>query len=471
MNTQPWPFLFDLDALRAPTRAYIKRKAKTMEYWQELPDLLFSRNEVRHLRKRGLQTLLLLGAMAKAKSLDFQSSSKHMPPFEAPKALLSVDVPMMVCLEPGVDWQHLLLTASSVALEEGLYDWYANPNEESKRWAGYEVERLAEIVSIRACASLHVDQHDDPLSEIIPLEVTGAIYGHGTSMPDLKRALQWFMDWEAKERESKQNLLVGAWKDDLLKAMTNRFAFFWYLKGVSIDDIVSYLKTALPVAISTCMPKVEQDVVAAICEIRIAQFLAVFPDQWCKHGFKIEHLLGLKSGTLQGEYDFALHSLAEGLIHRESSDYSRQDVIFEHIYDIDPTICSAAYVDRLGTRQNPWVERVTDWAPAAEKLNAMLQANQWHPALHGLKTVDLLEGEASAAAALNVFLADGGNGNERRAARLLERYPGVVDATIPTLKKRSEFRRLASVTRLSSKQIQQLPERHRDVVMSVDLGL
>lgn len=471
MNPSSWPFLFDLGDLKPQTQSYLKRLGNKLCEGEELVDQVFSRSQSHHLRKRGLAPLLLIGAMAKDGRIDHLASQRYsISTLDAARALVTLDVPLLINLEPGVDWQTLLRTATKAALDGGLYDWYVNPNEYHQRYASFEVDRIGEVVSIRACASLH-SHADDNLSGYMPFDISKAIFGFGTELPELFRAISWFKSWEAAERAKEHSVLAGSWKAELITAMTNRYAFFWHLQGHSVPAIVSYLRSVLPEMIQFCIPTADVGLTKLITDVRVAHFLSAFPDHWGMEGFCIEHLLGVPYGTFEGERDYALHSLAEGVISREGSDYQLQEPIIKHLSSIDPRICSAEHVDRLGTRQLAWTDRVVDWTPAADKLNAMLQQKVWHPALQGLNAVDLLEGEASAAAALSVYLEDGGNGNAKRAISLIERYPHVIDAAFPQLKKRKEISRLAAIVQLTSDQIQQLPARHREAVFTVDLGL
>lgn len=468
-NPKSWPFLFDLADLQPKTQSYLKRLGKKLYEGQPLEDLAFSRSEYRNLRKRGLAHLLLIGAMAKDGQLDHESTQRYSPPFDSAKALLTLDVPLLINLEPGVDWQALLLTASARAFESGIHDWYANPDEAYTRYAGYEAERAVEIVTLRACATLHSDVEDS--LDFMPFSISKAIFSFGTTQSDMAKAITWFKEWEASERQKDKQAMIFGWKHELIKAMSNRYAFLWHLQGHSVEAIVTHLRSVLPAVLELCFPSVDAGISKAVTDVRVAHFLSAFPDHWGMEGFQVEHLLGVPHGTFEGESDYALHSLAEAVVHREGSDYDLQGPIIKRFHAIDQSICSAVHVDRMGTRQMAWTELVIDWSPAAEKLNEMLQKGVWHPALHGLNTIDLLDGEASAAAALGTYLADGGNGNGKRAANLIERYPQVLDAALPTLKKRTEIQRLAAIIKLKAAQIQQLPPRFHDVVLGVDLGL
>lgn len=470
MNPTDWPFLFDFAALKPQTQMYFKRVAKKLYPGQFLEDQVFCSAEAKHLRKRGITSLVLIGAMAKDGRLDHESSLRYSPPFDAARALLTLDVSQLVNLEPGVDWQTLLRSASQAALDNGLYSWYCDLDAAYREYAGYEVEQILQVVSLRAYATLHTHA-DDHLSGYMPFDVSKAIFGFGTEPAELFRAVTWFKSWEAAERAKSQHSLASSWRSEIIRAMTNRYAYLWHLQGHSVESIVAYLRSVLPALLESCHPTLTSALASNITDVRVAHFLSAFPEHWGMPGFEIGHLLGVPYSSFAGNNDFDLSYLAEGVIHREGCDFDLQGPIIKRLHSIDPAICSAEYVDRLGTRQLAWTERVIDWLPAAQKLNRMLQDNLWHPALHGLSNVELLDGEASAAAALGAYLADGGTGNGKRAAHLIERYPQVVNAVLPELTKRKEIQRLTSILSLSRAQMQQLPMRLRDVVFASDLGL
>jgi hypothetical protein len=116
------------------------------------------------------------------------------------------------------------------------------------------------------------------------------------------------------------------------------------------------------------------------------------------------------------------------------------------------------------------VKNVVDFSLAADEINFMMKNDLWHPALEGDRVANLF-GEPAAFAAIMTYIKAGGAANLKRAKSSLSQFPQVIGRVLPTVTKRSEAGRLATLTTLSKEQIETLPEHLYETILLTDLGL
>lgn len=429
------------------------------------------------LEKYDLSELFSLGVIGATRRLDltlFNRTKSHQPT----QVLLDLDVPRLQCLQPGVDAPKVLQDAITGAFspEPGrptIADWFVDNEEFSSRYAGSEVERIRQVVTIRACAAHTGKLTGDQLMGM-PLAVSRGIYAFEATDHEFEEALAWLMVWQARETAKRDRVgLLRFWRHDILMSISNLYAFLWHLKGISLGDITSKIRSRLTSGIKMLFNETDADLIFEVVENRVAHFLSAFPESWAEQGFRVEQALGMQLDVIAGRESFLMShgGLAEPIVKREQHTSTFPKLALKYFASHDPSIYNAEHVDRAGSRIKDWKSGVSDWAPGAEKLNLMLQKGQWHPALEGLTTADFLDGEASAIAAANVYLTTGGNANRARAQALVSKHPCVLDGIIKGIKKRSEVQRLAAMVDLSPAQIEMLPAHMIDSVLVVDLGL
>ena len=426
------------------------------------------------LKKYELTTLFSLGLLADTRRTDLLLRDRYGS--DQPAAhLVDLDVPRLVATHPAIDAGKVVQGAIEGAFSAGhlgMAEWLQGAYEDRLHYAGSREELWRRVVTLRACAAHAGKLSDDGLLEM-PLEVSRGIYAYEASDAEFSAALDWFVAREEQERSQDDYAsLLRYWRHGLLINTSNLYAFLWHLQGVPLASILDKLRSRLTQGITRLFDGATDDLVREIVENRVAHFLSAFPSAWEEHGFRVEQALGMQDHVLAGKDMFLINGgLAEPLIRREGHQAKFPHIALQTLAAHNPGVYDAQHVDRPGSRIKQWKDGVTDWQPGAEKLNAMLRNNRWHPALEGLNTIDILSGEASAIAAIQAYMTSGGYADKKRALGLLDKHPEVLEGIIRGITKRSEVQRLAAMIDLSPSQLEMLPEHMLDTVLTVDLGM
>lgn len=426
------------------------------------------------LKKYELTTLFSLGLLADTQRTDLSLRDRHGN--DQPAAhLFDLDVPRLVATHPAIDAGKVVRGAIEGAFSAGhqcMAEWLQGAYEDRLQYAGSKEELWRRVVTLRACAAHAGKLSDDDLLEM-PLEVSWGIYAYEANDAEFSASLEWFVAREEQERSQDDYAsLLRYWRHGLLINTSNLYAFLWHLQGVSLTDILAKLRSRLTLGITLLFDGVTHDLVREVTENRVAHFLSAFPGAWEEHGFRVEQALGMQDHVVAGKDMFLINGgLAEPLIRREGHQAKFPFIALQTLASHDPAVYDAQHVDRPGSRIKQWKDGVSNWQPGAEKLNAMLQNNRWHPALEGLNTIDILAGESSAVAAIQAYLASGGYADKKRALGLLDKHPEVLEGVIQGISKRSEVQRLTAMIDLSPSQLEMLPEHMLDIVLAVDLGM
>lgn len=426
------------------------------------------------LKKYELTTLFSLGLLADTQRTDLSLRDRYGN--DKPAAhLFDLDVPRLVATHPAIDAGQVVQGAIEGAFSAGhqcMAEWLLGAYEDRLQYAGSREELWRRVVTLRACAAHAGKLVDDGLLEM-PLEVSRGIYAYEASDAEFSASLDWFVAREEQERSQDDYAsLLRYWRHGLLINTSNLYAFLWHLQGVSMTNILAKLRSRLTLGITQLFDGATDDLVREIVENRVAHFLSAFPADWDEHGFRVEQALGMQDHVIAGKDMFLVNGgLAEPLIRREGHRAKFPLIALQTLAAHDPGVYDARHVDRPGSRIKQWKDGVSDWQPGAEKLNAMLQNNRWHPALEGLNTIDILTGEASAVAAIQAYLTSGGYADKKRALGLLDKHPEVLEGVIQGIAKRSEVQRLAAMIDFSPSQLEMLPEHMLDTVLTVDLGM
>jgi len=393
-------------------------------------------------------------------------------------ALTQLDIPRIKVAHPnaiGVDQviQDAIVRGFDSASSQTMYEWVGFNDrllEQQNRFRfGYEP--ILQAVTVHALAYQAGVQGGDALQEIVDrdacLSITGFDASHDATAAGLE-ALNIAISSLQGERPQPQQ-----WKHTLIRRFSGLYAHLWLYQGHPMPEVIERLQQRLELVVPCLFAGITPAQQVAMIRSTMATFVACYPSAWAIADIEPGDFLGcsLLDRELYRDLVRQTHESAfDGFVGKEAAGHMFPKLALDYLAKIDQRIYSPEYVDREGSRSRYWNSQVTDLTGSEDKVNSLMQADIWHPALAGPKVADMLV-EDSAVEAVRAYLDKGGNAAGQLAEQMLRRYPLLLDRFVDAATRGSEVGRLASIASLSRTQIERIPERFRDIVLAVDLGL
>lgn len=383
---------------------------------------------------------------------------------------------VMVCHPKATGFDQLLdqVIKTACSAEENIYGWYAFHDRMfvNKRRFRFGYEAILDAISVRALV-LHADPdaaRSDVISAGLSFEHCEALTTFGATQSDTAAGLAALIETIAAIKDRAQ---PECWRHMLIRRFSGLYAHLWRLQGHSMEAVITKLQERLQILVSVLLPGVTDHQASWIVRTTMACFIAPFPAFWSAAGIEVGDFLGcsLLDKSLFGKVRAAAYNTAlDPFVRREGQLHQYPKLALDFLGKVDPAIYSPQLVDREGSRCTAWNKRVSDFADASDKVNALMERDIWHQALTGTKVADLL-GEEAAIEGIRYYLQTGGKANQERAERLLQRYPHLADVFSRTITLGSEIKRFAAIAKFSQEQMQGASGAMRDAVFAVDLGL
>lgn len=350
--------------------------------------------------------------------------------------------------------------------------------------AGFSAPRSRKLsfeheTQIRALLALAINQNSETLPELVEaatappmtnraLAEAFALSGTPT-VQILTVAGMQLIGWK-QALQGEGTRLSRGFMSDFVSCLVN-CAYYWILAGTPVNDAVSEVQRRLECLVPLLFPGRKTDAHKAQIRNLMGRLLARHPDAWGCFGFKVSELLGpsVLDHPVSRRDENAYTDVLEGFLSgRTGKDFQKFGI--KQFSKSHPEIREPINVVRTGSRSSAWSSPDGKYDSVAPLLNLMKDHDMYHPVLKGTTSVEFLT-EDNCLKILVEFLETGSQHSKDGTMRAIERFPGLVDAVLPTITTKSQAKRMASIHLMTAAQLATFPLELRGAIFHTSLGL